>query len=212
MKTKVYITNIEPLGDEGLFQSLYELMPAYRREKIDRLKCVPDKNRSLGVGALLMYALLREGLDPLTPVKIAPDGKPSLEGDPLYFNLSHSGDMAMCIISDTSVGCDIESMKKEPNLKVAKRFFTEKEYESIRDKRDFYRIWTLKESYVKLNGEGIKGILDSFSIDESCDKIYCESHFMDDDYCYSFAMNTNPGEIEILFPDIKDIKDKLYEN
>lgn len=211
MKTKVYITNIEPLGDEGLFQSLYELMPACRREKIDRLKCVPDKYRSLAVGALLMYALKKENISLSTPVKTEENGKPYLEGNPVYFNLSHSGDMAMCVISDTRVGCDIELMKKQPNLRVAQRFFSEEEYKSIKEKGDFYKIWTLKESFVKLSGEGIKGIADSFSFDESCDKIYCESHFMGD-YCYSFVLGDRRPETEILLPDIKEIKDRLYED
>ena len=130
MKTKVYITNIEPLGDEGLYQSLYELMPAYRREKIDRLKCVPDKHRSLAVGALLMYALAKSDISLSTPIKVEENGKPYIEGNPVYFNLSHSGNMAMCVISDTRVGCDIELMKKQPNLRVAKRFFSKEEYEA----------------------------------------------------------------------------------
>ena len=211
MKTKVYITNIEPLGDEGLYQSLYELMPAYRREKIDRLKCVLDKHRSLAVGALLMYALAKSDISLSTPIKVEENGKPYLEGNPVYFNLSHSGNMVMCAISDMRVGCDIELMKKQPNLRVAKRFFAKEEYESIKENSDFYRLWTLKESYVKLNGEGIKGIADSFSFTESCDKIYFESHFMDD-YCYSFVSGEKPDEIETFFPDIKDIKDRLYED
>ena len=211
MKTKVYITNLVPLGDEGLFQSLYELMPACRREKIDRLKSVPDKHRSLAVGALLMYALKNENISLSTPVKTDENGKPYLEGNPVFFNLSHSGNRDMCVISDTRVGCDIEFMKKQPNLRIAKRFFSEEEYESIKEKGDFYKIWTLKESCVKLSGEGIKGIADSFSFNESCDKIYCESHFSDD-YCYSFVLGKKRSETEILFPDIKEIKDRLYED
>ena len=49
------------------------------------------------------------------------------------YNLSHSGDYVLCSVStgqDTKVGCDIEEMK-EPNLKIARRFFCPAEYEQI---------------------------------------------------------------------------------
>jgi 4'-phosphopantetheinyl transferase len=100
------------------------------------------------------------------------------EGKPYFrmhkeccYNLSHSGQYAVCIIGDTPVGIDVEG-RRPFRLNVAKRFFSPQECEWImepvndaqeeQDKRKeqrFFRLWTLKEAYVKATGIGIgKGI------------------------------------------------------
>ena len=57
------------------------------------------------------------------------------------------------------------------DLNVAKRFFSETEYDFLSGKNteeektvSFYRIWTLKESYVKALGEGLSIPLNAFDI------------------------------------------------
>ncbi len=50
-------------------------------------------------------------------------GKPYLKTDvPLFFNISHSGELVVCAFSDTEVGVDVEKIGKE-RLAVAERFF-----------------------------------------------------------------------------------------
>ena len=80
----------------------------------------------------------------------------------------------VCAVSNFAVGCDIEKIKEAP-LKVAKRYFCEKEVsflekmpEAARGK-EFFRLWTIKESYVKMLKKGLAMGLDSFevSFDES---------------------------------------------
>ncbi len=63
------------------------------------------------------------------------------------------------------MGIDLEYLTdKKDLLGLAKRFFTNKEYEIIsslaKDKQNeaFYRAWTRKEAYLKATGEGISGI------------------------------------------------------
>lgn len=73
-------------------------------------------------------------------------GKPFIAGAP-HFSLSHSGNCAAAAISSSPVGIDIEAMRPAPES-VARRL-------SARDDRDFFRIWTLKESFVKMTGEGL---------------------------------------------------------
>lgn len=85
------------------------------------------------------------------------------------FNLSHSGDMVIMAVSAYPVGCDMEGTKTEKNgtkeekrsernLKIARRFFTEREQKAVEEggNEAFYRIWTRKESYIKMTGEGMK--------------------------------------------------------
>ncbi len=93
------------------------------------------------------------------------NGKPYIHNSPLHFNLSHSGDYVFCLCGTERVGCDIQK-QCEYRDKVAKRFFTEKEYGylcgSKEKELDFTRIWTMKESILKFRGDGISGGLDSF--------------------------------------------------
>ena len=89
----------------------------------------------------------------------------------MYFNLSHSGCKVMCVLGPIPVGCDIEYIKKA-NAGIAKRFFSAKDNELLDEASEygeqkyrecFYRLWTLKESYIKCTGQGLKCSMDSFS-------------------------------------------------
>jgi len=93
-------------------------------------------------------------------------GKPYLKNFPYYFSLSHSGEYIFLVISDTEVGVDIQQRKPLGNSKIAERFFTEEEKQelatcSTEQEREscFYRLWTQKEAYGKLTGEGIAAVL-----------------------------------------------------
>ena len=92
-------------------------------------------------------------------------GKPYVaNADNVFFNISHSGDYLAVAVADCQVGVDIEK-RKNANIGIAKRFFTEEEFDYISfDNDKFFEIWTLKESYVKYLGCGISGGLNTFSV------------------------------------------------
>lgn len=104
-------------------------------------------------------------------------GKPYLAGvmSPLFFNLSHSGDYIVCVLSDSEVGIDIEQ-HKECRMRVAYRFFHPKEVsflEKMAGKEQdslFYRYWAAKESFLKYTGTGLAGSLSSFWVDFNSEK------------------------------------------
>ena len=113
------------------------------------------------------------------------NGKPAM--DSLYFNISHSENVAVCAVSDEPVGIDIEKIR-DIKKNIVDRYFTchEKKYlnnieDSFRNAA-FIRMWTIKESYVKYTGEGMKLGLDNFDIRISQDiQIYrdaelCKCH------------------------------------
>ena len=90
-------------------------------------------------------------------IEYAGNGKPVYSGLDTYFNLSHAGTCVVCAVSDRAVGIDIERPRKNA-IKVAERFFTQAECDWIGDDSlRFARIWTLKEAYAKLTGDGIAG-------------------------------------------------------
>ncbi len=103
-------------------------------------------------------------------------GKPTLAGAPstpsLEFNLSHSGNVALCAVTQgTALGVDVERIRSLRDMQgLADRFFSTDEAERIRVESEgeqlasFFRCWTRKEAYVKATGEGITCRLDSFAV------------------------------------------------
>lgn len=101
-------------------------------------------------------------------------GKPFLLGNEVFFNISHSKQKALLAVSKNGeVGVDIEKISN-PNLKIAYRYFSKQEKDFLFSNskyieivKKFYIIWTLKESYLKFKGSGLRGGLNSFSFDFS---------------------------------------------
>lgn len=98
--------------------------------------------------------------------RFGPHGKPEIVDFPMYFSLSHSGDYVLCAVSDREVGADIQKLQAAGFSKLASRFFTEAEYQALEKCVDeaerqklFFRLWTKKEAYGKLTGQGVAAIL-----------------------------------------------------
>lgn len=163
----IYVVQTDCLNDEDLFLKAYSLLPKERREKIDRLKYKKDKFLSLGVGILLKYALCQFDKNSDTDILYGENGKPYLRGNEFFFNASHSKNVAVCCIAPFEIGCDIE-YKKNINQNIANRFFSNEEYNDIISSPDstdkFYRYWTLKESFIKATGLGMRLPLNHFGI------------------------------------------------
>ncbi len=91
-------------------------------------------------------------------------GKPfSLDDPGLFFNMSNSGKFAVIVFSrDGEVGIDLEQIRPLPDLdEMIERNFTASEIKFILKKpeertRRFFLFWTVKESYLKALGEGMR--------------------------------------------------------
>lgn len=165
-QTKVYIADLECLKDTALFERFLRLVPEYRREKALRFRFQKDQMQSLAVGLLLKKACADFGIPGADEhVSLGENGKPYLINSPdVQFNLSHSEGRAMCIMSrgaDALVGCDVEKIKGDRG-ELAERFFMPEEAAWIKSFPDeprrneaFYRLWTLKECYMKVTGRGL---------------------------------------------------------
>lgn len=161
------------------YNRIYEILPEFRRRAADAKKSAEAKRETVLAFYLLMYALKKNGYiseySEFENLKYSEGehGKPYFGARPdICFSLSHTKGMVLCVLSDEIVGCDIEGKNKdrEGALRIADRFFTKEEANRIRllDERhavdEFYRIWTMKESFVKRNGNGLTQPLDSFSV------------------------------------------------
>lgn len=169
---KVLYLNVDCLKDQDLFEEKLREMSSQRKEKILSYKYDSDKRLSLGAGILLDEGLKKLGYrERQLTYSVNEKGKPYYKELPqFYFNLSHSGHYAVAVFGHVPVGIDIEEKKADKiRLDIAKRFFHEREYsllENVKDKREqmelFYRIWTLKESFVKAAGGGMSISFQSF--------------------------------------------------
>ena len=146
----------------------YLLVPKERREKIDFYRFEKDKKLSAGAFLLLKKLLSDENI-PNFKIKTGKYEKPYISDNKnIYFNLSHSGKMVLCAISDRELGVDIEINDPTIDLNIAKHYFYNSEYENIMNSKnspdEFFRYWVLKESYMKYTGLGMNLKLDSFEI------------------------------------------------
>lgn len=137
------------------------LLPPHRLENTLRLRHEIDRRISAAA-----YLLLREGLEleygirEIPDFGYGPDGKPFLPGlGGIHFNLSHCRRGAVCAVSDREIGIDIEEIKPHDE-DLMRHVLSPEEYDHVKEavwpEAEFIRLWTLKESYLKFTGEGLR--------------------------------------------------------
>ena len=187
----IRIYSIRLDGDCSKEQSLvlYEMLPKERKELVDQARNEGIAKKRLYTGAFLQYVLSKETGIPVESLCYQYNqwGKPELDVKrivdqipldldrlerlkSLHFNMSHSGDYAVLVVSDSPIGIDIEH-KSRNYMSLAKRCFCPEEYaeiEAVMDEEErrkrFLEYWTMKEAYIKYVGEGLRIPLDSFRI------------------------------------------------
>lgn len=162
----LYVADISALLDPFDYPKVMEGLSEERKKKILNCKQKQKRLQSLGAGILLNKVLRRYGTLP-ERVRTEPNGKPVVDG--ICFNLSHSGELVICAISQKPVGCDIEQLNDAPKCVVEHAFsVAEKEYlqqfSGVAYNREFFRIWTKKESFLKMTGMGIRVPLHTLEI------------------------------------------------
>jgi 4'-phosphopantetheinyl transferase len=142
-----------------------------RQEKVRKL--VHAKSRYVSMEAGFLLQDIAESELSIKPADIqicrGENGKPSVVGCPdFYFNISHSGEYVVMAYGNAPVGVDVEQTR-DKETRIAKRCFTDEEFEYISQSDDksgerFFKVWTMKESYLKLTGRGISVPLNSFYV------------------------------------------------
>lgn len=130
--------------------------------------------------------------------------KPSLEG--IEFNVTHSGDFILIIVSPHQVGVDMEFINRNFNFEILledcfneaeKQFINSGSTESL---YNFYRLWTRKEAILKASGEGLvdrMNELDCLSehVIRKGVKYQLKTFNMEADYYASLAVQINEASI-----------------
>ena len=162
------ICNIHDFSDAD-YDAMYRAAAPDRKARADRFRHADDRMRCL-CADMLARRMLAKVAD-VSPADISftqsNKGKP-YANVPLQFSVSHSGNFVLCAVSEHPIGADVEQIKPFRAGMVA-RYFTKAEADfvwggspapdgNVTD-RDvcarFYRVWTAKESYVKMTGTGI---------------------------------------------------------
>lgn len=172
MSFDLYIAGIDEIPNDDFTETISE----YRLKKAKNYKNEDDRKLSILSSLLLDKALKKHDLSERDmKYTFNAYGKPYFaNAEDLHFSISHSGEYAMVVLSDKEIGCDIQQIK-DINLSIADRFFTAEERKYVKCTEDFFRIWALKESFIKAVGKGLAIPLNSFTIKGlKTDKPYCE--------------------------------------
>ena len=153
--------DLSSYSDEAYEADLRRL-PPQRCEKAMTYRFLADRKRCVRAYMLLWEGLSRKyGVEDAPVFDFGPHGKPLLRDYPeLHFNLSHSGNAVLCALDRRPVGADIEMIHRK-NLEHLLTVFSDRERASIEQAASpelrFTELWTRKESYLKLSGEGLTG-------------------------------------------------------
>ncbi|WP_397386519.1 4'-phosphopantetheinyl transferase family protein [Paenibacillus terrigena] len=159
--------------DEEMFNHALQWIPEDHRYPIMRLRRKEDRDLALLGALLIRYAISKACSIPFKDIVIRKNeyGKPYLSGSHhIHFNISHSGQWVVLMLSEYPVGVDIEQIK-DIDLTAFDLFFASCEINRLssytgRQKLScFYDLWTLKESYMKAIGVGLSMPPDSFWIE-----------------------------------------------
>ena len=160
-----------------------------RREQALRFRFESGRRLCLAAYLLLMEGLQKEyGITEKPVFDYSEKGKPSIIGHPdIYFNFSHSGNIALCALSNQPVGADVETLRKiTPSL----IRFTMNDIEqtlintSSNPTMQFLFYWTRKEALLKRTGDGIRNDIKDVLTDS--DNYHIET-VTSDQYVYSIA-------------------------
>jgi 4'-phosphopantetheinyl transferase len=167
--------SLEPGCDAAA--TLWPLLDAAEQSRARRFQFEPDRDAYVAAHALLRVMLSRDA--DVAPhnwrLRVSPGGKPEIDpchgrGD-LRFSLSHTQGMVACAVGRRhDLGVDVERCDPAfPVLEMARSLFAPAELERLADLPSaqqnimFYRLWTLKEAYLKATGQGIGFPTHSFS-------------------------------------------------
>lgn len=143
-------------------------LAADERQRAGRFLSLPARAQFVaarsGLRAILAGYLGRPPGD--IALRPGPVGKPELADSgpaPLFFNLSHSRDLALVALTRTTeIGVDVEQARlRETADQLAERFFHPNEVAALRAlppglrAAGFFNAWTRKEAFLKATGKGI---------------------------------------------------------
>ena len=189
---KLYLFDSRTSGFDNIFSSLFlsdediDHLERYKIEEVKKEKALSlhFKNKYIGEYSINEY------------------GKPISKN--IYFNISHShGIVVLATSSKYDVGVDIEVIRDKKD-DLARFISNEEEYQYIKSDKNFFEVWTSKESLSKCVGTGIRNnikSIPSFPLNGRKtfnNETYFNKLIEKDDYVISITLKTKEDfEIEV---------------
>lgn len=181
-----------------LINTWAEELPVEKQLQIGKLRQQNDQVLSLAGLQLLKLGMAEISEQPFSlkqlqfPTKKKPFFKGEWEGN-IDFNISHSGDIAICVISNSlKVGIDIELQR---NVKAAtlNKFLSENnansQNSSENDKHEFFNIWTKNEAIIKAANHGSIYSMNKISLESG-------GAFYQDRYWYTYPIKIDSDDLD----------------
>lgn len=225
----IWLLTLSDLKDD--LSSLMDVLDESERERLGLIKAETHKKDFLN-SHLFLRMVLAEYLE-ISPQAIKfhknSYGKPELanESTNLFFSLTHTNNCAALVVSGTeNIGLDAESLLRERTnvLALSERYFSASEYAAVealeggQQREMFFKIWTLKEAYLKARGIGISIPLDSFSFSFSPEEKIVSSEIEGEWGFHNFqyedsvlALAGNRANTEVEFFKVASIKPLVYD-
>lgn len=178
---ELWVGFVDEFPEDLRWWTYRELLSDDERARHDRYRHQRDRNLHLTARLMTRTVLSRcmPGIPPRDwKFRPGPHGKPEIAGPEMqtgewHFNVTHTEGVVVLAVSQGSpVGVDVERIDRPMNFEgLARRFFAPEEAAVIEAAGEsqraalFYRIWTLKEAYVKAIGKGLAHPLDAFWFD-----------------------------------------------
>jgi 4'-phosphopantetheinyl transferase len=158
-------------------QRWLSMLDCGERERASRFRIEADRREFVAAHALLRAMLTYYFDVPVLAWRFLVDanGKPRVDPNvgphEVQFNLSHTrGLVAVALASHGAIGVDVEAIDEaKADLTIAEAYFAPSEVELLQQAapceraRAFFRLWTLKEAYIKAIGKGLSAPLNSFA-------------------------------------------------
>ena len=120
-----------------------------------------------------LYGLKYSADDTDELISAGPSGKPFLPDHPdIFFNITHGSGLVCCAFHSAPVGIDVELPGYFPEVLIGRALAENEKALLLSCSHDdhlrqecFWRLWTLKEAYVKRSGVGVDTDLKAFSFE-----------------------------------------------
>lgn len=203
---KTYLSYIDctNLGEKNI-QKTINLMSMSDRLRVSRFLRKEDQVRSIAGRFLLMNIIEHIGLSPqiIKNIEWSSQKKPYIK-ELKYFSISHSHNYVAIVYSNAPVGLDIEKEITTITIDDYSSVFSANElkliYENTKPQLQFYKVWTKKESLLKVLGLGFLASSEDIEVIDDIvwvDKTKYHFTYFDDVVGYTMTM-ASPLEIKTI--------------
>lgn len=213
---KIFLFNDFGNLDKEIFDFFYKYLK--EEKKIVSYRFQKDRRLNLMSSIFLDYLLRIQYNFNSYEIEYNEYEKPYIKNSTLFYNISHCDGFLVIAFSDSEIGVDIEKIDYNLDLKLMSSILSAEEkkklnrLESKKEKHEyFFKIWTLKESYLKKKGIGLIDDLHNISFD-IIDKKWYEGNNQDLSFYqtkleadYYLSICGRKKEWDLVFLDLKTI-------